>query len=239
MAGEEVLGISLLLNFILFLVLGFVFIVIKTQLWEFFKIGFKLWRSKSDVLVARVHNSGNVRFNVEPLKKKMPFDFFKKDNDIVINKKSYQKIEDISGDSSEVREKSLVDVSNEKDIDAGRLRIANGVPFIVLKEDFHENIDLVNLFKPDLDAQQVNDAISQAFEDGFKEGQGEKSNLEKVVNYTFYVALAACGLLLINLVLVYMTQAGLETLVSQTVPAIQTQLGELSKSVVDSGVEFN
>ncbi len=236
MQAETIFGVSILLNFVFVLLIGFSVIIIKTQLWEFFKIGWKLWRNKTLALVGRISSTGICRLNIEPLKNKIPFGVADRD-DVVISKKIYQRMGDISADTLEEKKQKEKELQ-EKGIHPQKIRLANGTPFIILREGYHQNLDLVNFFKPELDAQQVNDAITQAFEDGFKEGEGNKSNLEKIVTYTMYASLAAVGLILINLILVYMTQSGVDTIITKTLPAIQTQITALT-TTTNSPVEFN
>lgn len=236
MSLEDTLVISFLLNFVLFSVLVFVALIIKTKLWEFFRIGWKLWRNKSLVLVGRLSGAGICRLNVEPLKDKIAFGVRDRD-DIVINKKTYQRIEDISSDSLDEKLKKEDDL-NLKGIHPQRIRLANGVPFIMLREGYHENLDLVNDFKPELDAQQVNDAISQAFEDGFKEGEGSKSNLEKIVGYTMYIGVAVLVFTILNLALSYMAGENIAMLM-KVVSGLQGQITGLAETAVsNSAVEF-
>ena len=236
MSLEDTLVISFLLNFVLFSVLVFIALIIKTKLWEFFKIGWKLWRNKSLVLVGRLSGAGICRLNLEPLKDKIPFGVRDRD-DIVINKKTYQRIEDISSDSLKEKLKKE-DALNLKGIHPQRIRLANGVPFIMLREGFHENLDLVNDFKPELDAQQVNDAISQAFEDGFKEGEGSKSNLEKLVSYTMYIGIGILVFTILNLALSYMAGENIAMLL-KSFSGLQGQITALAETAVsNSAVEF-
>ena len=236
MSLEDTLVISGLLNFVLFSVLVFVALIIKTKLWEFFRIGWKLWRNKSLVLVGRLSGAGICRFNVEELKDKIAFGVRDRD-DIVINKKTYQRMEDISSDSLEEKLKKE-NALNLKKIHPQRIRLANGVPLVMLREGYHENLDLVNDFKPELDAQQVNDAISQAFEDGFKEGEGSKSNLEKIITYTMYIGVAVLVFTIINLALSYMAGENIAMLM-KVVSGLQGQITALAGTAVsNSAVEF-
>ncbi len=235
MSGEEIFIVSFLLNIFLFSVLVLGAVIIKTQLWEFFKIGWKLWRNKTLVLVGRLTGAGICRLNVEQLKSKMPFGVADRD-DVVINKKTYQRIEDISSDSLEEKIKKE-NALKEIDVHPQRIRLANGVPFIMLREGYHENLDLVNEFKPELDAQQVNDAISQAFEDGFKEGEGSKSNLEQTVQYVLYACVGILVLLVMNLALTYMAGENVGVLVDQTIPALAGQVSGLASVVADASAE--
>jgi len=217
--------LSLILNFIFIIVLIVLVVLIRFAVWEWFLIGFKLWRNKSLVLVQRVYNSGIVKFNVEKLANKIPFGATTRNKDeIVIGKKIHQRLDSVSINSLQ---------EDLKQIKPEKLRSVKGVPLVVLKQDFHENIDLVNLFKPDVDAEQVQDAITQAYDTGYEDGIGNRSAMEKMVKYTLVISGISLLFIIIAVGLIGFMSSNLDTLINNTVPALQGQIGSVGEQVAE------
>jgi hypothetical protein len=189
--------ISFIANLILFVTVVLLIIAIKAVSKEWFGIGWKLFWNKSLVLVQRVYNSGTVKFSVEQLEAKLPFDpKSKRGSDVILSKQTFQRL-DYGTDKTLEEKERLISINPEK------LRLRSGNPVIVLRQDAPENIDLLNLTKPELDSSIVNDQVKQAYEDGYEDGVGNRSKIEKLITFALILTGLVLLLSIVNTGLLY------------------------------------